>query len=134
MGPYRVTPFPANHALQFDALLYAVEANGRSLLYATDTAAWLAETWQAFHRLQLQFDLVVLDHTYGPGVAGGDHLNAHQVAEHVKRLRQEKLLKDEGRLFATHLSHEGNPDHATLAAFAHRHGYEIAYDGLSVTL
>lgn len=133
-GPYRVIAFPANHAPGLGALLYAIEASGKRIFYGTDTASLLPETWQACHDFGLQFDLVVLDHTYGPDEAEGDHLNAAQVAHHVRRMRSEGLLATNGRAFATHIAHEGNPPHASLAAFAAQHGYEVAYDGLVVAV
>jgi len=130
MGNYRIVAFPANHAPGMGALLFAVEENGRSIFYGTDTASLFEETWQAFHQFQMKFDLVILDHTYGPSQPGSDHLSAHQVIEHVQRMRSEGLLKSNGRAFATHIAHEGNPAHPELAAFAAEHGYEVAYDGL----
>ena len=130
MGNYRVIAFPANHAPGMGAMLFAVEENGRSIFYGTDTASLFEETWQAFHQFQMKFDLVILDHTYGPSQPGSDHLSAHQVIEHVQRMRSEGLLKSNGRAFATHIAHEGNPAHPELAAFAAEHGYEVAYDGL----
>lgn len=129
-GKYRVIAFPANHAPNMGAMLYAVESGGRTIFYGTDTGTLLAETWQAFHQFQLQFDLVILDHTYGPGQSGSDHLAAQQVIEHVQRLRREDLMKPSARAFATHIAHEGNPAHPQLVAFATPNGYEVAYDGL----
>ena len=76
--------------------------------------------------------MVILDHTYGPDELGSDHLSARQLIEHVARMRTEGLLADEARVFATHLAHAGNPVHPELAAFAAQHGYETAYDGLTV--
>lgn len=130
MGNYRVIAFPANHAPGMGAMLFAVEDGGHSIFYGTDTASLFEETWQAFHHFQMKFDLVILDHTYGPSQPGSDHLSAHQVIEHVQRMRSEGLLKSNGRAFATHIAHEGNPAHPELAAFAAEHGYEAAYDGL----
>jgi len=132
VGRYQVTAFPANHDLAVDPLLYAIEAEGRSIFYGADTATLPEETWQGFHRHKLQFDLLILDHTYGPDELGTDHLSAHQLIEHVARMRQEGLLADGARVLATHIAHEGNPAYPELADFASRHGYEIAYDGLSV--
>jgi phosphoribosyl 1,2-cyclic phosphate phosphodiesterase len=140
IGRYRVTPFPANHDPTVDPLLYAVEAGGRSIFYGTDTATLPEETWQGFHRCKLQLDLVILDHTYGPdqgctgpcGTASSDHLSARQLIAHAARMREEGLLAEGARVFATHIAHEGNPAHPELAAFAARHGYEIAYDGLTI--
>jgi phosphoribosyl 1,2-cyclic phosphate phosphodiesterase len=131
-GPYQVTAFPANHDPTVDPLLYAVESQGHSIFYGLDTATLPEETWRGFHKRRLRFDVVILDHTYGPDEPGGDHLSAHQFIEHVARMREESLLAAQARIFATHIAHEGNPAHPELVDFATRHGYEVAYDGLSV--
>ena len=112
------------------AMLYSVESNGHTVFYGTDTATLFEQTWQAFHQFRMQFDLVILDHTYGPSQPGSDHLSAHQVIEHVQRMRHEGLLKSNARAFATHIAHEGNPAHPELVEFATQNGYEVAYDGL----
>jgi len=132
VGPYRVIAFPANHAPGLEPLLYAIESNGRTVFYGTDTASLFEETWQAFHQHEMQFDLVVLDHTYGPDEPGTDHLCARQVIEYAKRLREEGILKEGGRVFATHIAHEGNPTHPELVEFASQRGYNVAYDGLEI--
>lgn len=132
IGPYRVTAFRANHSPKNGAYLYAIEKDGCGIFYGTDTAKFFDETWQAFREHKLNFDIVVLDHTYGPDEPGSDHLSAHQVAEHVLRMREEGVLKENGRVYATHIAHEGNPVHEILSEFAKQHDYEIAYDGLVV--
>jgi phosphoribosyl 1,2-cyclic phosphate phosphodiesterase len=132
VGSYRVTAFPANHDPAVEPLVFAVEGQGRSIFYGVDTAALTEETWRGFHQHNLRFDMVILDHTYGSGVPGTDHLSADQFIEHIARMREEGLLTHAARAFATHISHEGNPPHPELAEFAARHGYEIAYDGLAV--
>ena len=129
-GNYRVTAFPANHAPSMGALLYAVESNGKSIFYGIDTATLFEQAWQAFHQYKMKFDVVILDHTYGPEQPGSDHLSAHQVIEHARRMRNEGLLTPDARVFASHIAHEGNPAHPMLVEFAKQHGYEIAFDGL----
>jgi phosphoribosyl 1,2-cyclic phosphate phosphodiesterase len=132
IGRYQVTAFPANHDPVVDPLLYAIQADGSCIFYGTDTATLPEETWQGFHHQGLRFDLVILDHTYGPEESGNDHLSARQVIEHVARMREEGLLTDEARVLATHIAHQGNPPHPELVDYAGQHGYEIAYDGLTV--
>src|SRR5688572_13223620 len=61
VGPYTVTAFRANHDPAVEPLLYAIQSEARTIFYGTDTAALFEETWQAFHRQQLRFDIVVLD-------------------------------------------------------------------------
>lgn len=132
IGSYQVTAFPANHDPSVEPLLYAVQMGRRSVFYGTDTATLPEEAWQAFHRRGHQFDVVILDHTYGPDEPGSDHLSAHQFIEHILRMREEGLLAAGARVLATHIAHEGNPVHPELAELAARHGYEVAYDGLVV--
>jgi phosphoribosyl 1,2-cyclic phosphate phosphodiesterase len=132
VGGYQVTAFPANHNTSIAPLLYAVKSDGRTIFYGTDTAALPEETWRGFHLQKLQFDIVILDHTYGAGFSGDDHLDALKFIEQTTRLRHEGLLTENARIFATHISHEGNPVHPDLVNFAAQHGYEIAYDGLII--
>jgi phosphoribosyl 1,2-cyclic phosphate phosphodiesterase len=98
VGPYRVMALPANHDPGSGSMLFAVASDEGSIFYGTDTAALFEETWQAFHQHGMRFDLVVLDHTYGPDEQGEDHLSARQVAQHAERLREEGILKEGGRL------------------------------------
>jgi phosphoribosyl 1,2-cyclic phosphate phosphodiesterase len=134
VGPYSVMAFPANHAPGTGAMLYSIARDGRTVFYGTDTAVLHEETWQTFRLHRFRFDLVILDHTYGPDQTGSDHLSALQVIEHANRLRAESMLSPGGRVLATHIAHEGNPTHAELASFATEHGYEVAYDGLVLTI
>jgi phosphoribosyl 1,2-cyclic phosphate phosphodiesterase len=131
-GPYTVLAIPANHDPSVEPLLYIIQAAGRCIFYGTDTAALPESVWQALRAHRLRLDVVVLDHTYGPNHPGDDHLGAHDVAAYAARLRAEGLLADGGRVLATHIAHDANPPHPELAAYAAAHGYEVAYDGLSV--
>jgi phosphoribosyl 1,2-cyclic phosphate phosphodiesterase len=132
VGPYRVTAFPANHDPAVEPLLYAVQKGERSLFYGTDTATLPEDVWHGFRRHKLQFDIAILDHTYGPDEQGSDHLSASQFVGHVARMREEGVLAKGARVLATHIAHEGNPVYPELASFAARHGYEVAHDGLVV--
>ncbi len=132
VGPYGVTPFAVNHDPLVE--LYGVAAEGRSLFYGVDTASLPEETWHAVRRTGQPFDLVILDHTYGPEEDESDHLSARTLIAHAQRMREEGLLAPDGRVFATHFAHEGNPSHPEVSAFAADHGYEVAYDGLTLSV
>lgn len=134
-GDYQVTAFPANHDPSVDPLLYALSQGGHSIFYGTDTSVLSEEVWQGFHDRDLKFNLVILDHTYGPGDKGSsDHLNAEQFIEQFTRMEEEDLLADGARMLATHIAHETNPAFPELSAFANARGYEIAYDGLTIQM
>jgi phosphoribosyl 1,2-cyclic phosphate phosphodiesterase len=132
VGRYQVTAFSANHDPGVEPLLYAVQMHNACLFYGTDTATLPEETWRGFHQHQLRFDLVILDHTYGTGQPDQDHLNAEQFVAHIARLREEGRLTDTARIFATHIAHDRNPAHPELVNLGRQHGYEIAYDGLTL--
>jgi phosphoribosyl 1,2-cyclic phosphate phosphodiesterase len=132
LGPYQVAAIPANHDPSVESLLYAIKTEDRCIFYGTDTAILPEETWHGLERLNWRFDLVILDHTYGPEQVGSDHLSAHQLIEHLTRMRAENMLSKHAQAFATHIAHEGNPPHPQLSAFAADHGYEIAFDGLTI--
>ncbi|MBR6705073.1 MAG: MBL fold metallo-hydrolase [Clostridia bacterium] len=114
------------------ALLYVVSDSETAFLYATDTVRLTDRAMDLLKRFRL--DLVAIDHTYGPGIRGGGHLNAEQAAEEIARLRSEGILKPEGLAFATHISHEGMPPHEELTEYARARGYGIAWDGLRIRL
>ena len=72
-------------------------------------------------------DAVVISHIHS------DHFDAERLSvDEVARIRAEGVLKPNGRALATHISHEGMPLHAELSAFAEKHGYEVAWDGMVV--
>jgi len=133
-GSYTITAFSSNHDKFDNSLLYSIQNNDYTVFYGTDTNAFPVDIWKDFHLNGLQFDIVILDHTYGENVGGIDHLNANQFVEHVNKFHEEGLLKKNARIFATHISHEGNPTHNGLVEYGRRFGYDIAYDGLIIDL
>ena len=70
-----------------------------------------------------KFDWIVINSS-----AGKD--SQAMTDELVRMAREQDVLDRHGRILATHIAHEGNPTHEDLDAFARRHGYEVAYDGL----
>lgn len=132
VGPYRVTAVPAQHDPRLVPLLYAIERGGRALFYATDTGLLPEAAWEALASWGGQFNVVVLDHTFGLEGRDTGHNNADQFVETVERLRASGYLAEGCRIFAHHLGHHSNPDHDTLSRYAAGRGYEVAYDGLTV--
>ena len=131
-GNYRVTGYPANHGFDQGYLLYAIEQGNHAVFYGTDTSILSEEVWDHLQRQHTRFDVVILDHTYGIGLDSrpADHLASRDVIAHAGRFRESGLLKENGAVYATHLSHEGNLDHDELDEYAREHGYRVAFDGL----
>ena len=135
IGNYVITGFPANHgSRQEGCLIYSLEYNDKCLFYATDTSVIFDEVWEHLNTAGMKFDLVILDHTYGTGFESkpGDHLAANEFINHVQRIINNNLLKNNGQIFATHLSHEGILEHSELVKYASKHNYNIAYEIKSI--
>lgn len=131
---YRITPYPANHAPGYDAFLYSIEEGQRAVFYGTDTSTISESVWNHMEESGVRYDLMILDHTYGIGFESSDHLCAAAVEEYASILRDRRILKSTGTVYATHLSHEGIREHGELDRYAAARGYRIAYDGLTVQL
>jgi len=134
VGSYRITAFQANHDAAAESLLYAVQSGEDALFYATDTDTLPEVTLNQLAATGQRFSTVVLDHTYGPGRDGGGHLNADRFHATILWLQDACLLQDDAKIYATHLSHEGNPEHEALDAYARQHGYLVPWDGLKVPM
>jgi phosphoribosyl 1,2-cyclic phosphate phosphodiesterase len=135
VGPYRVTSLRAAHDPDaITAMLYIIERDGRALFYATDTGPLPEATWRALAESGVRLNVVAMDHTFGFQGRATGHMNAEQFLEQIARLRDLGLLAPEARLFAHHLGHHSHPAHPDLAAHAARHGYEIAFDGLTIAV
>lgn len=136
IGDYRITGYPANHGDDQGFLLYSIAQGDHAVFYGTDTSVLSEEVWEHLQRARVRYDVVILDHTYGIGFDSrpADHLASKDVAAHADRFRENGLLKDNGVVYATHLSHEGNLEHDALDEYAMGHGYRVAYDGLRLRL
>ena len=135
-GKYQVTALYSRHDPSKDARLYIVDDGSARVLYATD----MPSPDEAFYRALAAagpVDCVIADHTYGPGMpdtVGSDHMTAHDVARLTAALRGRGLLRPNGQIWATHISHERTPVHRELEAFAQAHGYRVAWDGLELDI
>lgn len=136
VGDYRVTGYPANHGNNQGFLLYSIAQGDHAVFYGTDTSVLFDEVWDHLQIERTVYDVVILDHTYGIGHGSrpADHLASKDVIAHANRFRENGLLKDNGVVYATHLSLEGSLEHDELDEYAREHGYRVAYDGLRLRL
>ena len=131
-GGVTLMPFPAAHAEGLDALNFILRVGGRLLLIANDTGWWAEEVWEFLGGYQ--FDVVVMDCTYGQRQARGGHLGAPDVVEARQELLARGSLQDQCRFIANHFSHNGGWLHAELEGFFAPHGIEVGFDGMVVEL
>lgn len=136
VGDYRIVGYPANHGNDQGFLLYSIVQGDHAVFYGTDTSVLFDEVWEHLQQERTGYDAVILDHTYGLGHESkpADHLASKDVIAYANRFRENGLLKDNGVVYATHLSHEGSLEHDELDEYARKHGYRVAYDGLRLRL
>ncbi|MFT4216522.1 MAG: MBL fold metallo-hydrolase [Micropruina sp.] len=111
---YRVLVLPATHHARGEAVLYAVEHEGRRLLYATDTGPWQPRALELL--AGWRFDLVLLEQTFGdavPPMTGHHTFTSFGAA--VDDLRGIGAVDAATRVIGVHLSHS-NPLLAELTA------------------
>jgi phosphoribosyl 1,2-cyclic phosphate phosphodiesterase len=131
-GDIRASALPANHDVgRESALHYVLSDSSHSIFYGLDGDTFLPETRDALRGYKL--DVVILESTYGHG-DGRNHRNFARVLGEAEWLRQEVVLKPDGRIIATHFSPHHCPMHEETAAFLAPHGIEAAWDGMTVQL
>lgn len=129
---YRVLPLPADHAQVTSPVFYAIEKEGKRLLYAHDTGVFPEEAWQGLHMFG-KFDLVSLDCT-GGGQQGWrqNHMCLETDRAVAARMRREGLADRDTVFVANHFSHNGGCTHDELCAIAEKYHFVVAYDGLEI--
>lgn len=128
----QVTSMAANHDCPGAVNYIFTMPDGFTFFIETDSGVFGEETW-AISR-EFHFDLIVLDGTAGKPDSVGSHHTAKQVAEAVKRFRDEKIIDSGTRLVTNHFAHCGGMLHTNLEAFYHPLGIEVEYDGMVIKL
>ena len=129
---YRVLPLPADHTPATSPVFYAIEKEGKRLLYAHDTGEFGPPVWEALKAFG-RFDLVSLDCT-GGGQQGWrqGHMCLKTDREIAARMRREGLADRDTVFVANHFSHNGGCTHDELCSIAEKYHFVVAYDGLEI--
>lgn len=130
---YRFIPLAADHDPTTDPVIYIIEHEGKSLLYANDTGYFKEETWDYLAGYGRPFSMVSLDCTgmllenYRHG-----HMGLSVNGEVVERMRSLGLVDGETVIYVNHFSHNGGVTHEELVKAAAAYGFGVSYDGLTV--
>ena len=131
VGGYTVTPLPANHSKELHSFLYIIEAEGKKLFYANDTAFFDEETWAYLEGVR-GLDFVSLDCAFTSLDKHFEHMGIPDCLKAVERLRSFGAVKDTTRYALTHFAHFGLSYQGIVEAVAGT-PLEVAYDGYEVT-
>lgn len=128
LNGYSIKAIHCSHDEKIGAQLYLIKNNGKSLFYATDTPPITDLIVQELNGEKI--DCIFLDESFGLQEHTFSHLNIKSFDEYIKTLKQNNLLNDNCLIYATHITHDGNPPHDDLEQILSKYGYKPAYDGL----
>lgn len=131
-GTYNIKAIYCSHDENIGAQLYLIKQNGKTLLYATDTPPITETTLRELKGEKI--DCIFLDESFGLRDYTFSHLNIKSFDEYINTLKQNRLLNKNCLVYATHLTHDGNPLHEELEQILNKYGYMPAYDGLEIEL
>ena len=131
---YIITPLPAIHNTK-DPFVYAIEHDGKSLLYCHDSDILSEDTLNWLHAHHMLFDLVSLDCTEGKKhINYSGHMNFERDAQMRDLMLRKGLAHDETVFVASHFSHNGLVNQSEASEFAKAIGFYAAYDGMEFTI
>jgi phosphoribosyl 1,2-cyclic phosphate phosphodiesterase len=132
LAGWKVIPLPALHSRSEECLIYALERQGKSLLYAHDTGIFPDSTWNYIAAAGLRFNLVSLDCTTMLHKDGANHMGIPDNIEVRSRLLSLGAADKNTVFTVSHFSHNGGLNHDELSAAAEREGFLSAYDGMEI--
>jgi len=126
------TPVPAAHDRTEECVNYRIEVGGKRALLGHDTGWYDAPTWEFLSGMPL--DVLVLDCTHGTEDHVPNHLGGMTLIQARDEFARRGALASDALCIATHFSHNGGALHEELERFFTPHGFQVAYDGLRITL
>jgi phosphoribosyl 1,2-cyclic phosphate phosphodiesterase len=133
-GAYKVTAFRSQHMAMEESMTFLLEKNGKYYLHLYDTGEDVNQALFYLQEKGIKIDAVAFDCTYGlleREYFG--HLNLNQVIRLTERFKKVGVFTDDTKICATHFCHWGG-SYKDLREKADKHGVEIAFDGMDVTI
>lgn len=132
VGRYEVLPLRASHNADSSPLVYRMEKEGKSLLFAHDTGVFEEESWQALEKAG-RLDLVSLDCTCAFWTGRKTRHLSFDVCLTVFEEMKRRGIADDWTVFVVnHFSHNGNATYDDMVERATPHNVLVSYDGMRV--
>jgi phosphoribosyl 1,2-cyclic phosphate phosphodiesterase len=136
VGGYIVTPFPAVHSKEEQALVYLVERGGKAYLHLCDTGKLTEETFAYLKEKGKRVNLVTLDCTLldKDYSNSGRHMGLTENKKVMERLLSDGVADRETKFVITHFSHNAAPLSERIKPLEEAYGVTAAYDGMTVEI
>lgn len=134
INDYKIMAIKANHDPKSSPFIFAIEQNGKKLLYGNDSG-WLCEnSWNHLKKFG-PFDLVSLDCTAGLLKNWRDnHLSFDIDLEIFSKMLEDNIINNKTIKVVNHFSHNGKATYDTLSKVAKEYGVVVSYDGLEIEI
>lgn len=132
---YIITPVKASHDTNSSPVIYAIEKDGRSLLYANDTSELCDESIARLKDIKKPFNVISLDCTEAnrPIVPYIGHLNLNKCIAVRDEFIKDGIADDKTVFVLNHFSHNGiNVIYDDFEKIAGDKGFVTSYDGLII--
>ena len=130
----RFIPMVASHIDRGNerGLIYIIESQGKTFLYATDSGPYVEETRKciAAHK----FDAVIMEQTFGYAKKGSFHMDWEHAMDTMRFFDEAQIWKNEPRIYWTHMSPHTTPPQVELEELLKETPIVPAYDGLKIEI
>lgn len=130
---YGIMPIKATHDEKSTPVIYAIEKDGKSLLYANDTSELCDESMECLRKVQKPFDVISLDCTQAndPIVPYVGHLNLNKCIVLRDEFIKDGIADENTKVVLNHFSHNGSDVvYDDFVKIAGEKGFITAYDGM----
>ena len=132
---FMVTPLPAIHAGEENAMIFLIEKDGKVFFYGNDTGVFSTEIDDYLAANNKHIDLLSLDCTKGnQPFTYAHHMSMSEGRTIADRFFEKGILDESSRLYYTHFSHNCGNVHDELEKIAKDYGFSITHDGFTVEI
>lgn len=132
---FTVTPFPATHAGEENAMIFLIEKDGKALFYGNDTGIFTEEIDDYLAKNKKHVDLLSLDCTKGDQpFTYAHHMSMAEGRIVADRFFAKGILDEKSLLYYTHFSHNCQNVHDELEEIAKDYGFSITHDGFTIEI
>ncbi len=132
VSDYVFTPLVANHGNNETCFLYEIKRNGKNILFAHDTGAFVKSVWTHWKEHKPYFDLIIFDCTHQSSEGASNHMGFKDNLAMREIMLKEEYVDDKTQFVLTHFSHNGGLNHKEINEWADEHGFICAYDGIEI--
>lgn len=132
---YTVTPLPALHRSAPDPMIFVIQSEGKSILWAHDTGKFFPEVVDWIKNSGIVFDFVSMDCTLKRGEQiTVSHMDLDWCLEMADLLRTNGNANENTKFALSHIGHLIDRTHNELVAEAGEYGMIVAFDGMEIDI